>query len=154
VFLLQVSFGADRALLTWWVRRYLVLPQTYCNTLQHTAAHCSTLQHIAAHCSTLQHTATIATQCNMGAHLLRRCIASLSTHYITPQHITTHSITPQQPATHCNPLQHTATHSNVGVYLFEALHSLLEPFGGVIVLSPHLCCSVLQIVAVRCSALW
>jgi len=30
-----------------------------CNSLQHTATHCNTLQHTAAHCNTLQHTAYI-----------------------------------------------------------------------------------------------
>ena len=102
---------------------------TYCNILQHTAAHCSTRKRLpsthekddcsytrerlraATHCNTLQHTAT---------HERDYCSYSgKSLHHIKPtkrnyalQHTATYCNTLQHTATYCNIQQHTATHCN------------------------------------------
>jgi len=43
-------------LVRWLVGLRCITKVTYCNTLQHTAAHCNTLQHTATHCNALHHT--------------------------------------------------------------------------------------------------
>jgi len=67
----------------------LLLSETHCNTLHHTATHCNTLQHTATHCN----------------------------HCKTLQHTATHCNTLQHSAPHCATLQHTATHSNTHIFI-------------------------------------
>ena len=54
----------------------LIVEDTHCNTLQHTATHCNTLQHTATLSTTLQHTAT---HCHFFPHTLYISVARVLT---------------------------------------------------------------------------
>jgi len=112
----------------------------HCNTLQHTATHCNTRQHTATHGNTLQHTAT---------------------HGNTPQHTATLCNTLQHTATHGNTRQHTATHCNTGVMdmlVADANWDTDTTHEDALIMNTFFykvqsCWSVLECVAVHCSAL-
>ena len=135
------------------------------------SAHCNTLQHTATHCNTLQHTATVYPRQKF-AFQRNECIFTLCE--CDTQR------TPQHSATHCDThthMQHIATHSATHILIYlrrkfafqrdERIFTLRERDTQRILLvmltlnlslyvvrvSEHMCCSVLQCVAVCCSVL-
>ena len=69
--------------------------ESFCNTVQHAAAHFNTLHHAVTHCNT--HTNVL------------QCTAM---HCNTLRHNATHCDTRRHPATHCNTLRYTARASS------------------------------------------
>ena len=113
---------------------------THCNTLQHTATHCNTLQHTATHCNTLQHTAT---SCNTLQHTATHCNTRDERDDLTKTLCGVSFVL--RCGVYCNTLQHTLQHT---VTLVMKEMTRVRHF-----MAHHLCCSVLQCVAVCCSVL-